>query len=110
MRHFVILLIALMSTTGIYAQQNTSLSGDVDSDGKLTITDVTMMVNYCIGIQPAGFNVAVADLNNDHETTITDVIILVNWVIGQVQPQPIIDDENPSIPVNPIGGDPGEGV
>ena len=110
MRHIVILLMALMSATGIYARENASQLGDVDSDGKLTITDVTMMVNYCIGIPPAGFNVAVADLNNDHEITITDVIILVNWVIGQGQSQPIIDDENPSIPVNPSGGDPGEGV
>lgn len=110
MRHIVILLIALMSATNISAQQNTSKLGDVDSDGRLTITDVTMMVNYCVGVQPAGFNAAVSDLNHDKETTITDVIILVNLIIGEgTQPQPI-DDENPVIPVNPTGGDPGDGV
>ena len=129
MRHIVILLMALMSATGIYAQKTAegsydcnptgmtpltvskaSIWGDVDSDGKLTITDVTMLVNYCIGVQPAGFNKAVADLNHDKDITVTDVIILVHLVIGQGQPQPVIDDENPVIPVDPIGGDPGEGV
>ena len=120
MRHIVILLMALMSATYIYAQQTSEsapqkissalILGDVDSDGRLSITDVTMLVNYCIGIQPAGFNKAVAGLNNDHDITVTDVIILVNLVIGQGQVQPIIDNENPSIPVNPDGGDPGEGV
>ena len=110
MRHIVILLMVLMSAIGVNAQQKASLLGDVDSDGNLTITDVTMMVNYCIGIQPAGFNLAVADLNNDQQITITDVIILVNWVLGIGQPEPIIDNEDPSIPVNPTGGDPGDGV
>ena len=131
MRHIVILLMALLCATGVYAQQKNEdecgrisnptgmppltvskalMLGDVDSDGKLTITDVTMLVNYCIGVQTAGFNKAVSDLNHDQQTTITDVIILVNWVIGEGQPQPVIDDENPVIPVDPIGGDPGGGV
>ena len=110
MRHIVILLIALISATSVSAQNNAKLLGDVDSDGRLTITDVTMMVNYCIGVQPSGFNAAVSDLNNDKQTTVTDVIILVNLIIGEgTQPQPI-DNENPVIPVNPTGGDPGEGV
>ena len=55
--------------------------GDVNKDGKLTVTDVIYTINYLFkgGVKPVDF-VDQGDLNNDTKTNVTDVIYLINYL------------------------------
>ena len=58
------------------------LLGDVNSDGKITITDAVGIVNYILGNPSSGFNIQAADLNGDHNITITDAVCVVNIIMN----------------------------
>lgn len=53
------------------------LPGDVNSDGQFNITDVTLLITYCMGMDP-GINLDAADVNGDGKVNITDVTQLIN--------------------------------
>lgn len=54
-------------------------SGDSNSDGKLTVTDVVYLVNYLFkgGTEPW---LLLSDCNNDQKVTVSDVVYLVNYL------------------------------
>ena len=56
--------------------------GDVNGDSKVTIADVTALVNIILG-KTTSYNTAVADINNDTKFTIADVIALVIIILGK---------------------------
>ena len=58
--------------------------GDVNGDKTVSITDVTLLVNYILNKQEEGFIVANADVNGDRSISITDVTDLVNFVLNNV--------------------------
>ncbi|MBQ9665949.1 MAG: dockerin type I repeat-containing protein [Bacteroidaceae bacterium] len=58
-------------------------TGDVNGDGKVTITDAVAVVNYILGHASAGFVSAAADVNGDGKTTITDAVAIVNMILNQ---------------------------
>ena len=62
-------------------QANTSL-GDVNVDGDVNVTDVTMMVNHIMGMEDEDFVIKNADLTRDGNVTVTDVTYLVNLILG----------------------------
>ncbi|MBO4820906.1 MAG: hypothetical protein J5548_05515 [Prevotella sp.] len=64
-----------------------SSKGDVNSDGGLTITDVTAMVEHIIGADDGTntFVAANADLNGDGVITVTDVAVLVGMIADESQ-------------------------
>ena len=57
-----------------------SLQGDVNSDGVVNITDVTVLINAVMNENFSGINSANADMNNDGIINITDVTMLINTV------------------------------
>ncbi len=59
-----------------------ALIGDVNSDGGITIADVTALVNIILG-KSSNYNEAVADVNGDEHITIADVTALVNIILGK---------------------------
>ena len=59
--------------------------GDVNGDGSVTITDVTMMVAHTLGYQDSAFNPDNADVNNDGSITITDITETVNFILGKIE-------------------------
>jgi len=59
------------------------IKGDVNGDGSLSITDVTMTISHILGQTPEGFNAAVADVNGDGSVTITDVTIMIDMILKQ---------------------------
>lgn len=55
--------------------------GDVNHDGLVNITDVTLTVNYILTESTEGFFVEQADINGDGGVDITDVTSLVNLIL-----------------------------
>lgn len=58
-------------------------SGDVNGDGKVTITDAVGIVNYILERPSANFRSEVADLNGDGRISITDAVAVVNRILIQ---------------------------
>ena len=68
------------STATLSVVRNT-LMGDVNSDGKYSISDVVMVVNAVLEKPQANFNVAVADMNGDGNITMGDAILVLRLVL-----------------------------
>ncbi len=64
-----------------YRIPKTTLLGDVNGDGEVTIADVTALVNILLGKDTAGYNLEAADVNSDGGRTIADVTALVNILL-----------------------------
>ena len=58
-----------------------TLIGDVNGDGNVNITDVTLLVNHILGNADDTFIIANADINGDGNVSITDVTGLVNVIL-----------------------------
>lgn len=67
---------------GYFTFKGTFIRGDVNGDNKVTIADVTALVNVILGksTTPAS---GVADVNGDNKVTIADVTALVNIILGK---------------------------
>ena len=63
------------------AAQSSTLMGDVDKDNKVSINDVTALINYLLSNDDSTINRASADVNGDGAITITDVTTLINYLL-----------------------------
>ena len=61
---------------------DTVLPGDVNGDGKVSISDAVAVVNYILGQPSTNFNVAVADINSDEDITFADAVAIVNIILS----------------------------
>lgn len=69
-------------------EAETTLAGDVNRDGEVTIADVTALVNIILGKateenNPDDYDFKAAKVNDDGEITIADVTALVNIILGK---------------------------
>ena len=55
-------------------------AGDVNGDGKVNVSDVTMLVNMILGVVPK--DEERADVNGDGKVNVSDVTALVNIILG----------------------------
>lgn len=62
--------------------------GDVNGDGKISITDVSALINYLLSGNGAAVNLEAADVNEDGKVTITDVTALINYLLSGSWPAP----------------------
>jgi hypothetical protein len=63
-------------------RQEAILPGDVDDNGILSIKDVTMLIDYLMGITELS-NSLNADVNQDDDISIDDVTKLIDMLLGQ---------------------------
>ena len=56
--------------------------GDVNGDGEVNVTDVTLLVNHILGKADESFSIGNGDVNGDGEINVTDVTALVNLILG----------------------------
>ena len=56
--------------------------GDVNDDGKLSIADVTCLIDFLLGVNPQPFNILNADVNQNESITISDVTALIDLMLG----------------------------
>ena len=77
-----------MTQIDVVVSQVSPKKGDVDIDGRISISDVMMTMNYVLGKHPAGFAIENADVNNDGVVNISDVMSIANIVVAsQDNPQ-----------------------
>lgn len=60
-----------------------SAPGDVNTDGEVNVSDVTLLVNMILGT--ATRNLSVADLDGDGDINVTDVTALVNIILSAAE-------------------------
>lgn len=60
-----------------------AVMGDVNGDGKVSVTDVISMNSYILEEEPARFIRKVADLNGDGKVTITDMVQVIDIILGR---------------------------
>ena len=57
--------------------------GDANGDGKITVTDIAVVVNHILSIpNGADFSVIGADANGDGKITVTDIGVIVDMILG----------------------------
>lgn len=59
-----------------------STTGDVNRDGIIDITDVTILISHMLGIVVEGIDTAAADINHDGEISINDVTALISRLLN----------------------------
>ena len=58
------------------------ISGDVNGDGLVNVTDIVAMVNYIMEKPSDDFNEEAADLNGDGEINVTDIVMRVSIIMS----------------------------
>ena len=59
-----------------------ALMGDVNNDGRVSVTDVVAIVGYILGNKFTNFVKAAADLNGDGSITVVDVVSVINLILN----------------------------
>ena len=67
-----------------------SVLGDVNGDGDVSVNDVALIVNYILGMTDSNFIIANADINGDGEIDINDVMGTVKNILEGNQEEPKI--------------------
>lgn len=100
----IISVIAVLSIsfTAIFsasADVNKYNLGDVDRDGSITISDVTLLQTYMVGESELDEEqIKLADVNRDGNITINDVTYIQSYMAGSIDSFP---DESPTKPTEP---------
>ena len=63
------------------------LRGDVNSDGSVSIADVTALIDYLLG-SGGSISTSAADVNLDNNVSIADVTMLIDYLLGGAWPEP----------------------
>ena len=70
------------SNPGYFTAKSTALRGDVNNDGVVNITDVTLLINATLNENYSSIDSNNADINGDGVINITDVTMLINLALG----------------------------
>ena len=59
------------------------ITGDVNRDGTIDVSDVMSLANYILNKSVAGFDVSVADVNKDGTIDVSDIMKLANMILNK---------------------------
>ena len=59
------------------------MRGDVDNDGMIAISDVTMLIDYVLTGNADGVNLDAADCDQDNEIGISDITLLIDYILTE---------------------------
>ena len=62
--------------------------GDVNNDGRVSIADVSALINYLLSGSGSNVNTNAADVNEDGKVAISDVTGLINYLLSGSWPEP----------------------
>lgn len=72
--------VRVVSLSGIAAQPHEVIPGDVDGDSKVTISDVTALINMLLSNNQST-SIDAADIDHDGKISISDVTALINMLL-----------------------------
>lgn len=58
------------------------LLGDVNNDGKVSVTDVVAIIGFILGNENSNFSSVAADLNGDGSITVADAVRVINLILN----------------------------
>ena len=61
------------------AVEEKTIPGDINADGVLNVSDVTVLINVILGNEPG--ELSVCDLNADSQVNVSDVTALINMIL-----------------------------
>ena len=61
-------------------EESVGLTGDVNGDGRVNVSDVTTLINMILGLTT--MNESAADVNGDGRVNVSDVTALINIILG----------------------------
>ena len=67
---------------GYFTRIKNYIDGDVNKDGKVSIADVTALINYLLSGDDSNINLQAADSNENGEVRISDVTTLINYLLS----------------------------
>ena len=67
------------STERIYVDRWANITGDINGDGEVNVSDVTALINKILG--SSTYSNAVCDINGDGEINVSDVTALINLIL-----------------------------
>ena len=67
------------STDRIYVDRWSNITGDINGDGEVNVSDVTALINKILG--SSTYTDAVCDINGDGEINVSDVTALINMIL-----------------------------
>ena len=70
------------SYTIVFPEAPQAVIGDVDGDGKVSIKDVSVLIDHLLGTETESFIAANADMNGDNAITIADVSKLIDQLLA----------------------------
>ena len=79
MKKLLLSLLLSMMVIGTLAQS--SINGDVDSNGKMDISDVTALIDYLLTNDASSINLEAADVDGDGNVCIVDVTVLIDMIL-----------------------------
>lgn len=62
-------------------KRENGIVGDVNDDGGVSISDVTVLIDFLLGNQDAEFNMTNADVDDDGQISISDVAALIDMLL-----------------------------
>ena len=65
-----------------YEEPSTFMRGDVNKDGKVSIADVTALINYLLSGDASAIDLQAADCDEDGNIKINDVTALINYLLS----------------------------
>jgi hypothetical protein len=72
----------LVTTSFVVTVTMASIPGDVDMDGRVTIEDVTCLIDVLLGEPQAEYDPVAADLDHDGKVTIADATELIDLLLN----------------------------
>ena len=66
----------------MYGNPADYITGDVDSNARVNIDDVTAMINYLLNVNVTPFNAANADVDGSERIAIEDVTATINYLLN----------------------------
>ena len=59
------------------------MPGDVNGDGSIGIADITVLIDYLLGVEAANFVLLNADADGNGKIDIADVTRIIDMILGK---------------------------
>ena len=82
-------------TQGSSTGESCLIQGDADMDNKVSISDVTTLINYLLTDNTTGISLESADCDQNGEVNISDVTTLINYLLTEEWPEPVTTHKQP---------------